>query len=151
MPALCPRPAACGATCEAGSAEERAQATRHWGAVGAGTGVLMAQVVSGLLSDDEIAFSGPLTPLRVGRMGGRATWFHADVGRYLVIGLVALHLLAIAYYTLVRRKPWCPHAAWRQRLVHWRACIARRRTHPRGCCLVLAACAAWWVAGLGAV
>ena len=67
-------------------------------------GVLIAQVVSGLLSDDEIAFSGPLTRFVSGEWVGRATWFHADVGQYLVIGLVALHLLAIAYYTLVRRK-----------------------------------------------
>ena len=66
--------------------------------------MLIAQVVSGLLSDDEIAFSGPLTRFVSGEWVGRATWFHADVGQYLVIGLVALHLLAIAYYTLVRRK-----------------------------------------------
>jgi len=60
-------------------------------------GVLIAQVVSGLLSDDEIAFSGPLTRFVSGEWVGRATWFHADVGQYLVIGLVALQLLAIAH------------------------------------------------------
>ena len=31
LPALCPRPAACGATCEAAVPRQRAQATRHWG------------------------------------------------------------------------------------------------------------------------
>ena len=66
-------------------------------------GVLIAQVVSGLLSDDEIAFSGP-HPLRIGRMGRPRHLVPCRRGQYLVIGLVALHLLAIAYYTLVRRK-----------------------------------------------
>ncbi len=65
---------------------------------------LALQVASGLASDDEIAFTGPLVRFLPGAWVERATWYHADVGQYLLYGLVALHLLAVAYYTLVRRR-----------------------------------------------
>lgn len=65
---------------------------------------LALQTASGLFSDDEIAYSGPLTALVSSQRVDQATWFHTEVGKFLVIGLVLLHILAIAYYTLVRRK-----------------------------------------------
>lgn len=117
-------------------------------------GVLIAQVVSGLLSDDEIAFSGPLTRFVSGEWVGRATWFHADVGQYLVIGLVALHLLAIAYYTLVRRKILVRPMLHGDKDLSTSVPASRDNALTRvAAALVLAACAAlaWWVAGLGAV
>ena len=67
-------------------------------------GALALQTASGLFSDDEIAFSGPLTALVSSQRVDQATWFHTEVGKVLVIALVLLHVLAIAYYTLVRRK-----------------------------------------------
>lgn len=67
-------------------------------------GALALQTASGLFSDDEIAFSGPLTALVSSQRVDQATWFHTEVGKFLVIALVLLHVLAIAYYTLVRRK-----------------------------------------------
>jgi len=114
---------------------------------------LAAQVATGLLSDDEIAFAGPLTRFVSGAVVGQATAYHKDIGQYLVLGLVALHLLAIVFYVVVRRqrlvRPMlqgdkhlpAPAAAsrddWASRLV---------------ALLVLAASAglAWWVASLGA-
>ena len=65
--------------------------------------VLGLQVGTGLFADDEIAFSGPLTPLVSGEAVGRATGWHTSWGQYLVIGLIALHVLAIIAY-LVRRQ-----------------------------------------------
>lgn len=65
---------------------------------------LTLQVASGLFSDDEIAFSGPLTALVSSQRVDQATWFHTEVGKFVLIALVLLHVLAIAYYTLVRRK-----------------------------------------------
>ncbi len=62
------------------------------------------QAASGLFSDDEIAFSGPLTALVSSQRVDQATWFHTEVGKFLLIALVLLHVLAVAYYTLVRRK-----------------------------------------------
>lgn len=65
---------------------------------------LVAQVASGLFSDDEIAFSGPLGAWVSSEAVSRATWYHTEIGQPAVITLVALHLCAIAFYTLVRHK-----------------------------------------------
>ncbi|MCC6814618.1 MAG: cytochrome b/b6 domain-containing protein [Rubrivivax sp.] len=65
--------------------------------------VLGAQVGSGLFSDDEIAFSGPLTALVSNATVGRLTEWHSHWGQYLVLGLVLLHVLAIVVYRLRRQ------------------------------------------------
>lgn len=62
--------------------------------------VLIAQVVSGMLSDDEIAFSGPLTRFVSGETVSTATSYHAHWGQYLIYVLVGLHVLAVAWYSL---------------------------------------------------
>jgi cytochrome b len=65
--------------------------------------VLSLQVVSGLLSDDEIAFTGPLSRFAPSEWVSLATTYHADWGKLVLIGLVVLHLLAIGYYKWVRK------------------------------------------------
>lgn len=65
---------------------------------------LAFQAASGLFSDDEIAFSGPFTVLVSSERVGQATWFHTELGKFFVLGLVALHVLAIAYYAVLKRK-----------------------------------------------
>jgi cytochrome b len=65
--------------------------------------VLLAQVTSGLFSDDEIAFAGPLTALVSGNTVSMATGYHKEVGKLILIGLVVLHLLAIGYYKKVKK------------------------------------------------
>jgi cytochrome b len=113
--------------------------------------VLIAQVGSGLLSDDEIAFSGPLSRFVPGDTVALATAYHAHWGQHLLYALVALHLLAILFY------------AWRGRgLV--RAMVTGDKQLPeplpasrdtaatRLLALALAAAAglgAWWVQQLG--
>lgn len=67
-------------------------------------GILLAQVGSGLISDDEIAFFGPLVGLVSGDTVREATSYHKNVGKYLILGLVALHLVAIAFYKLVKKQ-----------------------------------------------
>lgn len=57
--------------------------------------ILFAQVGSGLFSDDEIAFSGPLAALVSGDTVSAATNYHKNIGKFIVIGLVVLHLIAI--------------------------------------------------------
>lgn len=64
--------------------------------------VLAAQVATGLISDDEIAFTGPLNHLVSSAQGLSATWYHKAVGQWLVVALVALHVGAIVFY-LVRK------------------------------------------------
>lgn len=67
-------------------------------------GALALQAGAGLFADDDIAFSGPLASKVSSAIVSDATWYHTAVGKFLVLGLVVLHLAAIAYYTLRRRK-----------------------------------------------
>ena len=64
--------------------------------------VLLAQVATGLVGDDEIAFTGPLNRLVSTATGLRATWYHKEVGQWLLVGLVVLHIAAVVWY--LRRK-----------------------------------------------
>lgn len=64
--------------------------------------VLLAQVASGLMSDDEIAFSGPLTRFVSNAAVSLATNYHANIGKWLLLALVSLHVAAIFFY--LRRK-----------------------------------------------
>jgi cytochrome b len=66
--------------------------------------VLLAQVGTGLVSDDEIASSGPLVRFVSGHITSLATSYHKNVGRFIVIGLVVLHLAAIAYYRWAKKE-----------------------------------------------
>ena len=62
--------------------------------------VLAVQVGTGLVSDDEIAFVGPLNALVSTDTGLAATSWHRGWGQWLLLGLVGLHLAAIAAYTM---------------------------------------------------
>ncbi|MDB5868456.1 MAG: cytochrome [Polaromonas sp.] len=61
-------------------------------------GFLLLQVASGLVSDDEIAFSGPLTRFVSNATVSLATNYHADIGKWVLLALVALHAAAIVFY-----------------------------------------------------
>jgi cytochrome b len=65
-------------------------------------GLLMLQVATGLVADDEIATTGPLNRFVSSAWAGRATSWHADIGQLILIGLIVLHVAAIVYY--LRRK-----------------------------------------------
>lgn len=65
--------------------------------------ILLAQVGSGLFADDEIAFTGPLVTLVSGEWVSQATSYHKNVGKFIVLALVLLHLGAIAFYKLVKK------------------------------------------------
>lgn len=67
-------------------------------------GLLALQVTTGLFSDDEIAFAGPLSVLASGETVSTATHWHTAWGQWLLIALVVLHVLAIVFYRLVRRQ-----------------------------------------------
>ena len=65
---------------------------------------LLAQVASGLVSNDEIASAGPLTHLVSGAWVSLATWYHRAVGQWVLISLVVLHIAAILYYLWGKRE-----------------------------------------------
>jgi cytochrome b len=63
---------------------------------------LAAQVTTGMMSDDEVAFAGPLTSKVSNATVSLATNYHAEIGKWILLALVVLHIGAIIYYT--RRK-----------------------------------------------
>ncbi len=65
-------------------------------------GVLLFQAVSGLFSNDDIAFNGPLYALVSKATSDWLTSLHRQ-GLWLIVALVSLHILAALFYTLVRR------------------------------------------------
>lgn len=116
-------------------------------------GAVALQVGTGLFSDDEIAFAGPLTRFVSGDWVGLATGLHKDVGQYLVLGLVALHLVAIALYAGVKKHKGLVRAmVVGDKQLPEPVAPSRDDAASRGLALVvLALCGAvaWWVAALG--
>lgn len=74
------------------------------GSVFAMLGFLLLQVMTGLVSDDEIANAGPLSQFVSNAVVSSATFYHAAVGKRVLIGLVVLHLSAIFFYHLKKRQ-----------------------------------------------
>lgn len=68
------------------------------GSVFAMLAVLLAQVATGLVGDDEVSFTGPLNRFVASSQGLAATWYHKRVGQWLLLGLVVLHVAAVVYY-----------------------------------------------------
>lgn len=60
--------------------------------------MLLFQVASGLISDDEIAATGPLAKWATGAQIAKATFYHKEVGKLFILGLVVLHIAAILFY-----------------------------------------------------
>ncbi|MEW6695657.1 MAG: cytochrome b/b6 domain-containing protein [Pseudomonadota bacterium] len=60
--------------------------------------MLAVQVGTGLISDDEIAFVGPLAHLVASETAYAATAYHKGWGKALVLTLIGLHIAAIALY-----------------------------------------------------
>ncbi len=63
-------------------------------------GLLLVQVGTGLVADDEIATTGPLNRYVASATGLAATAWHKGYGQWLVLGLIALHIVAIVVYKL---------------------------------------------------
>jgi cytochrome b len=60
--------------------------------------VLLAQVGTGLFADDDISFTGPLNRFVASSKAAALTWYHKEVGVWIVVALVVLHIAAIAWY-----------------------------------------------------
>ena len=60
--------------------------------------VLFMQVLSGFMSDDEISNAGPWTSWVSSDWVSIATKYHSDIGKVLLILLVALHVGTVLYY-----------------------------------------------------
>ena len=65
-------------------------------------GLLALQTVSGLFANDDIAFRGPLSDCIGKEMSDIFSAYHRTI-IYALIALIALHLCAILFYTLVKK------------------------------------------------
>jgi len=77
-----------------------------WGALSvfAMLGLIGAQASLGLFADDEIFTTGPLREMVSDRTAFAATSYHSIISTIL-LWLIALHIVAIAVYTFVKRSP----------------------------------------------
>ncbi len=61
-------------------------------------GLLLVQVGTGLVADDEIATTGPLNRYVSNATGLAASAWHTGYGQWLLLALVAVHIVAIVVY-----------------------------------------------------
>ena len=66
--------------------------------------LLLLQVFSGFLSDDEIANAGPWTAFVPADWVELATEYHSDIGKVLLIVLIALHVGTVLYYKRIKHE-----------------------------------------------
>jgi cytochrome b len=67
-------------------------------------GLLVAQVATGLVADDEVATVGPLNRFVEASLGLKATAWHKSFGQYLIIALVLVHIGAVMYYLHAKQR-----------------------------------------------
>ena len=65
--------------------------------------VLLLQVFSGFMSDDEISNTGPWVALVPSDWVELATEYHTEIGKVLLLALVALHIATVLYYKRVKK------------------------------------------------
>lgn len=114
--------------------------------------VLALQVATGLVSDDEIAFAGPLTRFVSGDTVAWASVWHQGWGQWLLLALLGLHLCAIAFYAGVRRNNLVPAMVHgNQQVAAGTAASTDTLATRLMAVMLIAACSAlaWWVSGLG--
>lgn len=112
-------------------------------------GFLCLQVGSGLMSDDEIAAAGPLTRFVSGEWVSTATYYHKEIGKLILLALVALHLLAIVFYRLKKGENLVKPMLTGDKTLTFQAQDARDRTRDRLTAIsIMVACIAIVGAGL---
>jgi cytochrome b len=122
------------------------------GSVFAMLAVLLAQVGTGLVGDDEISFTGPLNRFVESGKGLAATWYHKRVGQWLLLALVVLHIGAVLYYLLRKKENLITAMVGGDKLLERTAPESRDTAGTRGLALVvlgICAAAVTWLVSLG--
>jgi cytochrome b len=113
--------------------------------------LLSAQVATGLVADDEIATVGPLNRFVDAALGLKATSWHENVGQYLIVALVVLHVGAVLFYLLKKGRNLIAPMWHGDKPLPPGTPASADGPAQRGVALVLIAVAlggAWWVARL---
>ncbi len=66
--------------------------------------LLALQVASGFLSDDEISMAGPWAAWAPASWVARATLYHTEIGKVLLIALLVLHVASVFYHRIVQHE-----------------------------------------------
>lgn len=114
--------------------------------------LLLVQVGTGLISDDEIATTGPLNRYVASATGIAATGWHKGYGQWILLGLVALHVVAIVVYKLRGKNLLTPMVTGDKPLPADVPAAQDNLASRALAAVVLAACAALvvWIARQGA-
>ena len=122
------------------------------GSVFALLAILLAQVGSGLVSDDEIAFAGPLTRFVSGATVNLATNYHKNIGKWIILGLVVLHIAAIVFYLWRKQNLIKPMLHGDKQLAEAVPASRDDATSRMMALAIFGICAAfaWWVSSLAA-
>jgi cytochrome b len=116
-------------------------------------GLLVVQVATGLVADDEIATTGPLNRFVSSGTANLASDWHEEVGKTLLIVLVLVHVAAVLYYLWRKRKNLITPMIRGDMLLPADAQASADGTGPRLAALAVLAAAgalAWWVGSLAA-
>jgi cytochrome b len=70
--------------------------------------ILFLQIGTGLISDDEIAFTGPFISWVSTATSSLATNYHKNYGKIIILALVFTHIIAIIFYKLAKKKNLVP-------------------------------------------
>jgi cytochrome b len=110
------------------------------------------QVGTGLISDDEIANQGPLARFVSGARVSLATWWHKDVGKWVLTALVVLHIAAILFYLFKKKDNLIQPMIGGDKELTVRVAASRDDAASRVmAAIVLALCAGlvYWIVSLG--
>ncbi len=114
--------------------------------------LLMAQVATGLVADDEIATTGPLNRFVESALALKATSWHKSFGQYLIITLVVLHIAAVLFYLLKKQRNLIGPMWHGDKALPLDTPASADGTVQRVLAAVLIAAAlglSWWIARLG--
>lgn len=114
--------------------------------------LLLAQVSTGLISDDEISAAGPLTKFVSNATVSLASGYHATIGKTLVIFLIIMHIAAILFYFYKKRENLIKPMLHGDKLLPAETPASRDTAATRALAVVIVAlCAAavYWLVSLG--
>ena len=114
-------------------------------------GLLVVQVTTGLVADDEIATTGPLNRFVAGSTATLASGWHKSVGKSLLIVLAIAHVAAVLYYLWRKQRNLIAPMIHGDMRAPVDALASKDGAGQRLTALLIAAAAAglaWWIGSL---
>ena len=114
-------------------------------------GLLLVQVATGLVADDEIATTGPLNRFVASSTASLASGWHKSFGKTLLIVLAIAHVAAVLYYLWRKRRNLIAPMLHGDMRLPADAQASNDGTGQRLAALLIAAAAAglaWWIGSL---